>query len=189
MSIVAVHGPNTFGSKGVTQVSNAKASVNGSNGLVWTFQYAQPTTRTASMVWTYPTGTPATSTGPGPTTVTFASAGAKAVTVVSTGTGEGANPQPAAGTINLPVTAVSGTAPQLLMAEGGGDESEVQSFSAEEEEQPTVEVGYDPAAHTVTEVIGFVEDNPEQLEAILLAEEEGKARTTLISHLESMRSS
>lgn len=55
------------------------------------------------------------------------------------------------------------------------------------DEDYQLEVGYDPAAHTVTEVIGYVEDNPDQLDGILAAEEAGKARTTLISHLESMR--
>jgi hypothetical protein len=50
-----------------------------------------------------------------------------------------------------------------------------------------VEVGYDPAAHTVTEVIGYVEDNADQLEDIIAAEEAGKARVTLLTHLESMR--
>jgi hypothetical protein len=49
------------------------------------------------------------------------------------------------------------------------------------------EEGYDPGEHTVTEVIGYVEDNPQDLEEVLAAEEAGKARVTLISHLESMR--
>lgn len=56
-----------------------------------------------------------------------------------------------------------------------------QTYAAEE--------GYDPSAHTVTEVIGYTEDNPDQLETILAAEQAGKARTTLISHLEGMRQS
>lgn len=51
------------------------------------------------------------------------------------------------------------------------------------------EEGYDPSEHTVTEVIGYVEDNPDQVEEILAAEQAGKARTTLVSHLEGMRQS
>jgi len=50
-----------------------------------------------------------------------------------------------------------------------------------------VQVGYDPAAHTVTEVIGYVEDNPDQLEDVIAAEQAGKDRVTLITHLEGMR--
>jgi len=50
-----------------------------------------------------------------------------------------------------------------------------------------VQVGYDPAAHTVTEVIGYVEDNPDQLEDVIAAERAGKDRVTLITHLEGMR--
>jgi hypothetical protein len=48
------------------------------------------------------------------------------------------------------------------------------------------DAAFDPAAHTVTEVIGYVEDNPDQRDAILELEEQGKARVTLINHLESM---
>jgi hypothetical protein len=106
--------------------------------------------------------------------------------MVATGAGEGANPYPVAGTTNLPVTAVSGSGQpgmslRSMPPDEGGEE--------QGDELPDVEVGYDPAAHTVTEVIGFVEDNPDELEAVLAAEEAGKARSTLISHLESMRSS
>jgi hypothetical protein len=188
MSIVSVHGPNTFGSKAITEVGPAIASVTppGTDGLKWTFRLDAASTRTASLAWTFPTGTPASATGPGPHAVTFASAGTKAVTAVATGAGEGANPYPPAGTTNIPVTAVSGAAPQLLMMGEEGDGEGEESFSRQAPEGE-VQVGYDPAAHTVTEVIGFVEDNPDQLEDILLAEEEGKNRTTLISHLESMR--
>jgi hypothetical protein len=184
MSIISVHGPNTFGSKAVTEVGPAMATVNPTNGLIWTFKTDQPSTRTASLVWTFPTGTPSTITGPGPTTVTFASAGTKAVTMVATGAGEGANPYPVAGTTNLPVTAISGSGqPGASLLSAPGDEE------SPDEEDPDIEVAFDPAAHTVTEVIGFVEDYPDTLEDVIDAEEAGKARSTLLQHLESMRSS
>ncbi len=48
------------------------------------------------------------------------------------------------------------------------------------------DAAFDPAAHTVTEVIGYVEDNPDQRDAVLELERQGKDRVTLISHLESM---
>jgi len=182
VSIISVHGPNTFGSKALTEVGAAQATVSTTNGLIWTFKTDAPSTRTASLVWTYPTGTPATSTGPGPTTVTFASAGTKAVTMVATGTGEGANPYPPAGTTNIPVTAVSGAAPQLLTAEE-------PPAVAGDDDTGEMDVAFDPAAHTVTEVIGFVEDYPDTLDDVITAEEAGKGRSTLLQHLESMRSS
>lgn len=175
MSIVAVHGPNTFGSKGITEVGPAIATVNPTDGLKWTFKLDAPSTRTASLAWTFPTGTPASATGPGPHAVTFASAGSKAVTSVATGVGEGANPYPPAGTTNIPVTAIAGAGPQtgLMSAppeEGDDDEDEI----------------YDPADYTVAEVIEYAEANPEQIQDLIDAEEAGKNRSTLIAHLEGM---
>lgn len=191
MSIVAVHGPYTFGSKAVTEVGPAMATASPTNGLIWTFSLDSPSTRTASLAWTFPTGTPASATGPGPHTVTFASAGTKAVTAVATGVGEGANPYPPAGTTNLPVTAVAGAGPTsgLLMAPGGDDEPQAQARSIEaapEEDTPDIDVGYDPAAHTVAEVEEFVAEHPEQLREMYDAEVAGKNRTTLVNHLESL---
>lgn len=45
---------------------------------------------------------------------------------------------------------------------------------------------FDPADHTVEEVKAYVVDRPEQAEAILELELEGKARSGLLSHLESL---
>ena len=183
MSIVAVHGPNTFGSKAVTEVGPAMATVNPANGLIWTFRLDQPSTRTASLVWTFPTGTPATITGPGPHAVTFASAGTKAVTAVATGVGEGANPYPAAGTTNLPVTAVSGAAPQLLMApeEGGTEEIVPAPSVGPTQETPTA---FDPGEHTVAEVQEYVTANPDEIQEVYDAEIDNKNRVTLVTWLE-----
>ena len=183
MSIVTVHGPYTFGSKAIVEVGAAQATVNPANGLIWTFRLDQPSTRTTSLAWTFPTGTPASATGPGPHTVTFAGAGTKAVTAVATGVGEGGNPYPPAGTTNIPVTAVSGAAPQLLMAGGEGEEGE----GVEEQSSSNGTWIDDPADFTVTQVIGFVEDNPDELERILDQEYSGKNRSTLVSHLEGMQ--
>jgi hypothetical protein len=191
MSIVSVHGPNTFGSRSVVDVGPVQAVVNPSNGLIWTFSFNEATTRVAAdFDWTFTGGTPATGTDTkGPVTVTYATPGSKTARLTVSGAGTGINPNPAAGNYDIVVTAVTGVAPLMAGGEGEGEGEGEESFSrqAEPEGQGEVQVGYDPAAHTVTEVIGFVEDNPDQLEDILLAEEEGKNRTTLISHLESMR--
>ena len=188
MSIVAVHGPNTMGSKAVTEVGPAMATVDQSNGLIWTFKLDQSSTRTTSLAWTFPTGTPATATGPGPHTVTYASAGSKANTAVATGAGEGANPYPPAGTTNIPVTAVSGAAPQMMMM-GAPEEGEGEEFIEEDdsdEESPEVPIAFDPAAHTVAEVEEYADEHPEQAAELLDAEVAGKNRSTLVAFLEGL---
>jgi hypothetical protein len=180
MSIVSVHGPYTFGSKAVTEVGPAMATVNPTNGLIWTFKLDQASTRTASLAWTFPTGTPASATGPGPHTVTYAGAGSKANTMVATGAGEGVNPYPAAGTTNLPVTAVAGSggAGMSLLSAPGGDEGG--------EEPPPEENGeYDPGEYTIPEVEAYVDAYPDQTEDVLDAEVAGKNRSTLVAWLEA----
>jgi hypothetical protein len=39
---------------------------------------------------------------------------------------------------------------------------------------------FDPSAHTVAEVLAFIEAHPETAEAVLAAEREGKARKSLL---------
>lgn len=45
---------------------------------------------------------------------------------------------------------------------------------------------FDPASATIDEVLAFVEANPELLVDVLEAEEEGKARKTLVATLQDM---
>lgn len=45
---------------------------------------------------------------------------------------------------------------------------------------------YDPGEYTVEEVKGYVEENPDQAEQVLAAEQEGKARVTLVDWLEEL---
>jgi hypothetical protein len=47
--------------------------------------------------------------------------------------------------------------------------------------------GYDPAKHTVDEVVVYVDENPDQLETVYEAEQEGKGRRTLLRELEERR--
>lgn len=42
---------------------------------------------------------------------------------------------------------------------------------------------YDPGAHTVAEVTAYVADHPEERAAVLAAEEQGRARVTLLAQL------
>ena len=43
---------------------------------------------------------------------------------------------------------------------------------------------FDPGAHTVDAVEAYVSDHPDELDAVLAAEEAGKNRTTLVAWLE-----
>jgi hypothetical protein len=62
-----------------------------------------------------------------------------------------------------------------------------ETFVDEVAFQPTVEefdpadLDFDPADHTVDEVKAYIEEHPEQTDAILELEEEGKARVGLLS--------
>jgi hypothetical protein len=200
MSMVTVHGPNTMYSKAVVQNASgtAYATPNPANGLIWTFKARDESQVAANYDWAY---TPAGGTPVSPIpdtkspTITFTGAGAKTVTLTLNGVA-----QPP-----ITVTAVAGAAP--LMQQGESDEvvdvdeyvhsqgdgfegsvvEPVPQDSGSNGDDEEVEVGYDPAAHTVTEVIGFVEDNPDELENIISAEHAGKQRVTLLTHLESMR--
>jgi hypothetical protein len=188
MSIVSVHGPYTFGSRGIVQNASgsAWATVNPANGLIWTFVAKDQSQVAANYDWAYTGSSTAGPASPiadtkNPAAVTFA-AGAHTITLTLNGVA-----QPP-----INITAVAGTGGagvSLLGAEGEGEEPPPEDEydpNAPDQEHP-LEVGYDPAAHTVTEVIGYVEDNPDQLDDVVAAEEAGKARVTLLTHLESMR--
>jgi hypothetical protein len=186
MSIVAVHGPYTFGSKAVSQNSSgtASATVNPANGLIWTFNAADQSQPAANYDWTYTPagGAPASPINDTKSPVITFTAGTKTVTLTLNGVA-----QPP-----ITVTAVAGTGPQtgLMSAPiGGDDEPQAQARSIEEapeESAPDIDVGYDPAAHTVAEVEEFVAEHPEQLREMYDAEVAGKNRTTLVNHLESL---
>lgn len=45
--------------------------------------------------------------------------------------------------------------------------------------------GYDPSDHTVDDVLDYVADHPDEHDAVLQAEKDGKNRSTLVSALES----
>jgi len=88
MSIVAVHGPYTFGSRGITETEELVGTVNPTNGLLWDFRLDYPTTRSAQdFSWAFPTdGTPTPQTVIDPAVVTYATPGSKTVTLTVTNT-------------------------------------------------------------------------------------------------------
>jgi hypothetical protein len=195
MSMVTVHGPNTMytgvpgqgGSAGVafSPGRQARAVQDPINGLKWTFQ-AQDSSRPAGdYSWAFPPdGTPSVFPGPGAVTVVYAAAGSKTGTLTVAGT----NPAPPGiqnGTYPVVVTASAGQ-PRMVEGQSADEGGEQQAFQSAEP-QAGVDVGYDPAAHTVDEVVEFAEEHPDQVTDIYAAEAAGKNRSTLLSHLEHMQ--
>jgi hypothetical protein len=43
---------------------------------------------------------------------------------------------------------------------------------------------FDPGAHTIADVLAYVDEHPEQVQSVYDAESDGKARTTLLADLE-----
>lgn len=50
-------------------------------------------------------------------------------------------------------------------------------------DSPPVGGGFDPGQHTVSEVLAYLADHPDETDAIRAAEETGKARSTLLDAL------
>ena len=198
MSIVAVHGPYTFGSKGIAESGPVQAVPNASNGLIWDFRLDGSTTRLDSdFSWAFPGATPTPQTVKDPAPVTYATAGSKTATLTVANVGApGANPYPPAGSYPMTITAVAGAAPKLLGAPEEGEEQAEGEYpevpesedldSPEGETTQEIPIGFDPAAHTVTEVQEYADEHPDQVEEIYEAEVAGKNRSTLVTYLESM---
>ena len=273
MSIIAVHGPNTWGSKGTVATSTVNADAAANNGLKWTFSLNSTSTRAdQDFSWAFPpNGTPTPQTVKAPTQVTYATAGSKTATLTvtdtqrtisnkaltsnvatlttsathgfkvgqtvvvsgvdatfngtyviastptgttftfpltaanvtsgaATGTVASSDTQfPPAGSYPLAITATAGTAPLLLEGDQSqGETVDVSEFMRGERPDGAVtepapdgdseyaSAGFDPAAHTVAEVEQYVDEHPEEAEQILQLEEEGKARVTLLTYLESL---
>jgi hypothetical protein len=115
---------------------------------------------------------------PSGTTFTFPCTGADVTSAASGGTVTSDSAQyPAAGVYTVTVPVATGTGPSagLLSAgrEGGNESSD------------DIAVGYDPAAHSVAEVQEFVAEHPDEAGAIYDAELAGKARSSLLSWLDS----
>uniref|UniRef100_A0AAU7J7X2 Head-to-tail connector protein n=2 Tax=unclassified bacterial viruses TaxID=12333 RepID=A0AAU7J7X2_9VIRU len=87
------------------------------------------------------------------------------------GTGTGGDDDPT-GTENEPETGDQGSSD-----DDAGDDS--PDDAAGDESEPADE-GYDPSAHTVSEVQAYLEDNPDQATYVLDRERADKARKTLI---------
>ena len=198
MSIVAVHGPYTFGSKGIAESGPVQAVPNASNGLIWDFRLDGATTRLdGDFSWAFPGATPTPQNVKDPAPVTYSTAGSKTATLTVSNVGAGgANPYPPAGSYPMTITAVAGAAPKSLAS--GEEEGQVEGEYPEVpedaelagpddgEDTQEIPIGFDPAAHTVTEVQEYADEHPDQVEEMYEAEVAGKNRSTLVAYLESM---
>jgi hypothetical protein len=71
---------------------------------------------------------------------------------------------------------------------GGGEAAPqaVSTYSSPPAEESVGTAEFDPFGHTVTEVIDYAEDHPDEIERLIQEERSGKNRSTLITHLEAM---
>ncbi|QZD98965.1 hypothetical protein QDA05_gp30 [Microbacterium phage Honeyfin] len=84
---------------------------------------------------------------------------------------------------NGPETGDEGSSDEDDESAGAEDaEEEVDGDADESEAEPETpaDEGYDPSAHTVTEVTAYLDENPDQATYVLDRERTGKARVTLI---------
>lgn len=201
MSIVSVHGPNTFGSKAIQEVGPVQAVVNPNNGLIYTFALPRPSGRPAAdFAWAFPGGTPVSqAASQGPVVVTYAGAGAKTATLTVSGA---SGLLPVNGVYPITVQAVGGVPTGLYMTgPGAGDLPAGGEETADPEVASTLEASivqsevtsqqqpanqYDPAENTVMDVLSYAKEHPDQVVAILEAEQDGKERSTLISGLQDL---
>jgi hypothetical protein len=178
MSIVAVHGPQTFGSKNVwNSTKTFQAMAVTADGTKWRFVPTDTGQVAANYDWAWAHtsgtagGSPASPlndtkvaeftfpAGPATKTITLTLNGVAQPTIVIT--------IPAAGATGSP-----------MMLKGG-------ESSPEEESPPAgAPVGFDPAAHTVDEVEEYVTEHPDLAQDVYDAEVEGKNRITLVTWLE-----
>ena len=183
MSIVTVHGPNTMyvsgaGGAGTAQtVTNTGGVVTADISSTRKFSFAGAGDRAAADYdWTFTGETAQANTKTG--TITFSSGGAKVITL-TLGTSGGTTP--AGGTYTFNVDAGGATAaPRMMMPDEGGEGGPPP---------PGEENEYDPGEYTVAEVKEWAEAaerTDEELIAAYNAEVEGKNRTTVLSHLESL---
>jgi hypothetical protein len=70
--------------------------------------------------------------------------------------------------------------------EGDADTGEAGDDAADAGEGDAEAAAFDPADHTINEVLAYLEDHPDDLEAVIAAEGQGKARSTLLAQLEAM---
>ena len=180
MSQAAVHHPSSYGFSG--QVG-FPATVTGGTVATFSFQSLLPGAHTV----TWAGGAPATNAvtisagGTGTATHTYpAGPGTYKMFVTEDATSR----RVAQRTIVLPYSGGAGFAPQSLPS-GGESNGEQRALSAPEHESSDAPVGFDPSAHTIAEVEEHVTNNPDQAEAVLIAEEEGKNRVTLVTWLEN----
>jgi hypothetical protein len=169
VSQATVHHPSSYGFSGQVGLP---ATITAGAAATFSWQQLDPTTG-YTVVWGDATGNgsfTSSGTGTGTASHTYAANGTYTQTVTNTATGATS----AKRTFEVPYSGGAGFAPRLA-----------EKPAEPEPESEGVGAGFDPAAHTVSEVEDYVNDNPDQAGAILSLEQEGKNRVTLVSWLES----
>ena len=175
MSQVAIHHPSSYNLSGMVGLP---AAVTAGVSATFSWQGLDPSTG-MTVIWGDGTanGTFTSSgTGTGSAAHTYATNGTYTQTVTNTATGQNV----ARRTFTVPYAGGAGFAPRMVQAppDDGGD-------TGDEDSSAGANAGFDPAAHTVSEVEDYVTANPDQRDAVLVLEEEGKDRVTLVAWLEN----
>jgi hypothetical protein len=171
VSQAVIHHPCSYGYSGQVGLP---ATVTAAVSATFSWQQLDPNTG-YTVVWGDGTGNgsfTSSATGTGSAAHTYASNGTYTQTVNNTTTGAPS----AKRTFTVPYSGGAGFAPRSVRPP---DEEEP------EEEETEVGAGFDPAAHTIPEVEEYVNENPDQADAILALEQAGKDRVTLVSWLEN----
>jgi hypothetical protein len=146
----------------------ARATQNPTNGWIFTFEAVNKQRPPADYDWTFSDTRPAQNDAY-QGTVTFVTPGPQSITLTIAA---GAGP-PAGSTNTIAVNPVAGM-PRSV--EGRSAEPDMSKPALKPEAIPDDEV-YDPADFTVDEVVAWAEEDPDQLDAIIAAEEAGKAES------------
>lgn len=69
---------------------------------------------------------------------------------------------------------------EKLDGEGGGEEGPESEVGADGGDEGAPAEGFNPSDHTVAEVLAYIAENPDQKDAVIAAEKDGKNRTTVV---------
>lgn len=69
---------------------------------------------------------------------------------------------------------------EKLDGEGGGEEGPEGEVGADGGDEGASAEGFNPSDHTVAEVLAYIAENPDQKDAVIAAEKDGKNRTTVV---------
>ena len=182
MSIVTVHGPYMMYGAGGGIVANdptgvIKTTPVPGNSLQFTFSVGATSRPGTDITWTWSPAAgsaPASGATGASVTVTFPPNQTTVVTCTVAGAG---TPPPTNGVRQCTVRTGASATPRMAEAaveDAGMGGTDVQQAASSL---------YDPSHHSVTEVMTYVQEHPDEAGAIYDAEDAGRQRSTLLAHL------